>query len=289
LAKGLIHTLNNKPLREGDEKTLIVDFALEDARKLHKQQILKDLKKRNMEEKNGQNILKKELGKKFDKKNNFLNENNNDLNLDEKSNKKDKKDNKNNIKYGNSTLDWEMNLRKTSENKKGNSNFKIGNAFPIYATIVKDEDEKEVIRKPGFIECFNTIGSSINNTSTSLNEYMSLKNNKAYNAKTRKSNILISLTKTNSQNEKVSNFHKTTNTLWSKLKNTSRMNLTVTDRSILEKEENLNLLCLHGRALLNIEKELASGLCGKKYFVNMFMSSQYVKDRCVEEVFKFDY
>lgn len=91
MAKGLIHTLNNKPLREGDEKTLIVDFALEDARKLHKQQILKDLKKRNMEEKNGQNILKKELGKKFDKKNKFLNENNNDLNLDEKSNKKDNK------------------------------------------------------------------------------------------------------------------------------------------------------------------------------------------------------
>lgn len=209
-----------------------------------------------------------------------------------------KKQSNNNIKYGNSTLDWEINLRKTNENKKENGNFKIGNAYPIYATIVKDNEEKEVIRKPGFIDHFQTIGSSINNTSSSLNEYLSPKIKRGGILEGRScnknSNLLINLRKTPQsklkENERISNFYKTTNSLWSKIKNTSRqLNGNTLDVSILEKEENLNMLCLKGKSLLDYEKEIADKLTGKKYFVNMYMSSQFVKDRCIEEVFKYDY
>lgn len=88
LAKGTIMKLSNIPLRDDDERGLIVDFALEDARKMHKRDLINQSKKEKQEQRKRDILLEKLEDKKHKQDNQQV------LKLKEEANNK-KKFNKN--------------------------------------------------------------------------------------------------------------------------------------------------------------------------------------------------
>lgn len=92
LAKGTILKLSNIPLREDDDRGLIVDFALEDARKIHKRELINQSKKAKQEQRKHDLLVEKLKDKKNKDDTNFLK-----LNEDKENKNKNNKKQNNNI------------------------------------------------------------------------------------------------------------------------------------------------------------------------------------------------